>query len=184
MTNDLIPKNTHPEYFRLQKLQYDWHLILYAHDEKDFFTSKAEAAQNYREGIVRDYMVRLQRHLKLRGNQMIFVASNEYGAAGLGHVHILISFDPLRQAGKKDKERSCKRIISKKAELVWNEMKSQMMKPSIQLKVVSVNRRATDQRKVLSYVLKVENGDSREHKHIYYSHFLTSQRCERLLEAA
>lgn len=160
MVNSLLPQNTHSEYYGLKQYGYDWHLVFYSHDERDPFVASGDAGENGREGVIRDFMIRLQRRLKLRDNQFLFVAVSEYGRARLGHVHALISFDHLRKFGGIEKIQHANRSIEALAMEIWDEMKSTARKPARRVGLEKVGDAVADQKRILSYVCKMEAGHS------------------------
>jgi hypothetical protein len=159
----LLPSNTVPEFYSMQWFHYDYHLVFYCHDSENFFASTSEAAHNYREGKARDFMNRLQMRLKLRQGEMMYCGTTEFGKAALGHLHILVSFDPLREKQKHDKIKNCRLKIQSQVAAI----RKQMFSESIKVGIEKIRDSQQDQQKMLSYVCKIEIG--RDYKHCFFS---------------
>lgn len=165
---NLLPANTVPEFHHFQRLCFDWHLVFYCHNGDASFSSQHESAFTQREGLARDFMNRLQRRLGLRQKEMAFFAATEFGKTGRGHLHILISLDGLRQKNRMEKLAICAASFSRAVEIVHAEM----LPKSIKVECESVLSDAKNQKKMLSYVCKIEQG--RDYKHCFNSRRLNN----------
>jgi hypothetical protein len=159
----ILPPNTVPEFHYFKRYRYDWHLVLYCHDDGTFFGSQSEAAYTKREGQARDFINRIQRRLGLRQKEMIFFATTEFGDTGNGHLHLLISMDGLRKKGRLDKVEYCTNQIPHILDIV----RSEMFPTSIKIGYESILADEDNQKRLLSYVCKKE--DQRDYKHCFYS---------------
>lgn len=163
---EFLPPNTIPEFHFFQRFSYDWQLVFYSHDETNPFSSGSEAANNRRERLARDFMNRLQRRIGLRQKEMLFFASTEFGKSEKGHLHVLISFDGLRDKGRGDKIDSSNALIN----AAVNETREEMFPDSLKIGCDPVGTSEQDQRAVLSYICKKEPGH--EYKHCFASRFV------------
>jgi hypothetical protein len=166
MTN-LLPPNTVPEFYALHQFTYDWHLVVYSHNEGSSFASRSEAAYTKREGLARDFMNRLQRRLGLRQKDLFFLGVTEFGDTQKGHLHLLLSFDGLRKKGRLDKIASSE--VAMKA--VVSQASKEMFRDRLKVDCETIRSSDDDQRRMLSYVCKKEFGH--DYKHCFMSNWFT-----------
>jgi len=165
-----IPANTVPEFHFFQRFHFDWEMVFYCHDDDHFFVSSAEAASNYRESKARDFMNRLQRRLRLRQGEMIYFVSTEFGKVGYGHLHLFVSFDPLREKQKHDKLMKCRLTIRSHVAAI----KKEMFSASLKIGIKELPNGARHQKRKLSYVCKKELG--RDYKHCFFPKWIKACR--------
>jgi hypothetical protein len=159
----ILPPNTVPEFHYFKRYRYDWHLVLYCHDDGTFFGSQSEAAYTKREGQARDFINRIQRRLGLRQKEMIFFATTEFGDTGSGHLHVLISLDGLRQKCRSEKLKRC----SERFPRIVDNVRATMFQSSLKIGCESIMPDDENQQKILSYICKKEY--QRDYKHCFYS---------------
>jgi hypothetical protein len=165
--SNLLPANTVPEFYYFQRFCFDWHLVLYCHNEDSIFASQSEAAFPRREGQARDFLNRIQQRLGFRGKEMLFFAVTEFGSSGSGHLHILLSFDRLRKKDCLGKVA----VASLQLPQIVEDVGKKMFPMSLKIKCKRVNPSPRSQTRVLSYVCKKEKG--REFKHCFFSRWIT-----------
>jgi hypothetical protein len=150
-----LPPNTHPEHHFFQQFRYDAHLMFYCHDETHSFSKPTEAMDSFREGITREFLNRVRCKLGLRDTELIFLACSEYGKANVGHVHVLISLDPLRRNGLTAPKFA---QAQKRLENAVNEVESQMFRDTIKVTIKNIGKELSDSTDCLIYVCKLEPG--------------------------
>jgi hypothetical protein len=161
-----LPENTVPEFHFFQRFHFDWEMVFYCHNEDHLFVSSAESAFNYRESKARDFMNRLQRRLRLRQGEMIYFVSTEFGKSGYGHLHLFVSFDPLRKKQKHEKITNCGLKIQSQVAAIKREMFPESLKVGIQ----KLPAGEQGQKRKLSYICKRETG--RDYKHCFFSKWI------------
>jgi hypothetical protein len=164
--NSFLPANTVPEFHYFQRFRFDWHLVFYSHNENGKFSSQGEAAFTQREGQARDFLNRLQRRLGLRKKEMTFLATTEFGIAGRGHLHVIISLDGLRAKNRKEKLAFCAARFSHAVEIV----RADMFPNSLKIGCEPIMPDPESQLRLLSYVCKNEQG--REYKHCFFPRWI------------
>lgn len=90
----------HPEAYSLKK--YEWVGML----TLKFFSgsySKDEYAGKQRLTFLNAFMENLRGKMKISHREFNWVGVEEFGKSGMGHLHILFSFDYLREKGREDK---------------------------------------------------------------------------------
>lgn len=152
-----LPPNTHPEHHFFQQFRYDTHLMFYCHDETNAFSKPTEVKDSFREGITRDFLNRVRCKLGLRDTELIFLACSEYGKTNVGHVHVLISLDPLRR-----NERSTRKLALAQERLnkAVADVESEMFKDAIKVTIKTIGSQTSDSTDCLTYVCKIEPGHS------------------------
>lgn len=89
---------THPEFEILKRIP--WEGMLTIRIENDSYATDNAAAESRRDKLVGLFMDNLIRHhWRKRHKDVLWISVIEFGDSGIAHVHILFSFEPLREKG-------------------------------------------------------------------------------------
>jgi len=139
-------ENIHPEYFGLSKLSYDNFVTIKESTNNHLFCGTGRNSESFRKMACGLFVDFFRRKLKLRSNELIWVACEEYGPSECGHVHILVNIlkkKPRDFLGSNN----------------WSEFKLPAC-GSLRFDIVvqSVGQSISEQKKIVSYFCKKEYG--------------------------
>lgn len=139
-------ENIHPEYFGLSKLPYNYFVTIKESTNNHLFCGAGRNSESFRKMACGLFVDFFRRKLKLRSNELIWVACEEYGTSECGHVHILVSIfkkKPRDFLGSNN----------------WSEFKLPAY-GSLRFDIVvqSVGQSTSEQKNVVSYFCKKEYG--------------------------
>ncbi len=96
-------KELHPESCRLKDFDWQGMITLKFHSSSYSKNDLRGIGSKNRFAFVEAYMNNLRNKFRLSDREFIWVACEEFGKSGMGHVHIIFSFDYLRRKHRADK---------------------------------------------------------------------------------
>jgi len=174
----MIPYNTDPHISAFEGYRMDWLVTIKSFNLGALFSRATLNGESNRKEISLLLAIKAGKRLNLGKNNLIFVSCSEFGRSGLGHLHILFSFDGMRNSpSKQQKLLHCEQFFLNAVIQAFSiDLRLKLPKGS-EIHLVPVSPGIENSKRVLSYVMKLERG--KKDKEVMMPKWFKARRAEK-----
>ena len=156
----------------------DWLVTIKSYNYYSLFTKRCMNGKSMRKEVLLFLVAKVSERLDLGKRDLIWLGVSEFGISGIGHLHILFSFDNMRDIERKQtKILHCEQyFLNAVIQSFSTDIKFKLPKGS-ELHLTPVAPRTEDSKRVIAYVMKLE--ERKKEKEVFMPKWFKARRDEK-----